>query len=449
MTSSDPASETASLRSPRSSDNGGGIIAEPDSSRMTSAERKWVIYDVGNSAFVLMSTAIVPIYANSLLKAAGRTDIVSTWGYAQTIASLVIALLMPILGSLADVQGMKIRFFIGFFGTGVITTCALALPLTWLPFLVVYVIATIGLTGSLTFYDSMLIDTTTDDRMDKVSSHGFGWGYIGSTIPFMLCIALIFGGPRTLGWSTTACTRASFLIVALWWLVFTIPLLTSYRQTHYRTTTDHMGEAIHGTLREISGTFRDIVRNRPLWMFMIAFFLYIDAVNTVISMSTSYGTQLGIDSTQLVIALLVTQFVAFPCSLAYGRLAGVVGAKPIIIAGVVAYMCIVLFAAFFLRTATEFWILAISVGVFQGGIQALSRSYYGKLIPKNRANEYYGFYDVFGKTASILGTLLVAGVTQWTGDASLGVLSIAILLVLALVFLTLQKDPTIARHPGA
>ena len=150
-----------------------------------------------------------------------------------------------------------------------------------------------------------------------------------------------------------------------------------------------------------------------------------------------------------VIALLVTQFVAFPCSLAYGRLAGVVGAKPMIIAGVVAYMCIVLFAAFFLRTATEFWILAISVGVFQGGIQALSRSYYGKLIPKNRANEYYGFYDVFGKTASILGTLLVAGVTQWTGDASLGVLSIAILLVLALVFLTLQKDPTIARHPGA
>ena len=150
-----------------------------------------------------------------------------------------------------------------------------------------------------------------------------------------------------------------------------------------------------------------------------------------------------------VIALLVTQFVAFPCSLAYGRLAGVVGAKPMIVAGVVAYMCIVLFAAFFLRSATEFWILAISVGVFQGGIQALSRSYYGKLIPKNRANEYYGFYDVFGKTASILGTLLVAGVTQWTGDASLGVLSIAILLVLALVFLTLQKDPTIARHPGA
>lgn len=449
MTPSEPEPEAASRRPPQSSNNGATTSGKNQTERMTSAEKKWVIYDVGNSAFVLMSTAVVPIYANSLLKAAGRTDIVSTWGYAQTIASLVIALLMPILGSLADVQGMKIRFFIGFFGTGVIMTCALALPLTWLPFLVVYVIATIGLTGSLTFYDSMLIDTTTDDRMDKVSSHGFGWGYIGSTIPFMLCIALIFGGPRTLGWSTAACTRASFLIVAVWWLVFTIPLLTSYRQTHYRATTDHMGEAIHGTLREISGTFHDIMRNRPLWMFMIAFFLYIDAVNTVISMSTSYGTQLGIDSTQLVVALLVTQFVAFPCSLAYGRLARIFSAKTMIVAGVVAYMCIVLFAAFFLRSATEFWILAISVGVFQGGIQALSRSYYGKLIPKNRANEYYGFYDVFGKTASILGTLLVATITSATGNPSIGVLSIAILLTGALVFLTLQKDPARSKFPDA
>lgn len=415
------------------------------SNRMTLREKKWVVYDVGNSAFVLLSTAIVPIYANSLLRDAGKTNIVSTWGYAQTIASLVIALLMPILGSIADVQGMKIKFFLGFFGTGVVTTCALALPLSWLPFLVVYVIATIGLNGSLNFYDSMLIDTTSNDRMDKVSSHGFGWGYIGSTVPFMFCIALIFTGPRLLGWSTAACTRASFLITAIWWAVFTIPLLTSYRQTHYRTTMNHMREAVHGTFREIRGTLLNIVRNKALWMFMIAFFFYIDAVNTVISMSTSYGTQLGIDSTQLVIALLVTQFVAFPCSIAYGRLAKPLGAKPMIIAGVVAYMCIVFFAAFFLRSAVEFWILAISVGVFQGGIQALSRSYYGKLIPKEHANEYYGFYDIFGKTASILGSFIVAVVTATTGNASLGVLSVGALLIVALVVLLLQRDPT--RHP--
>ena len=170
---------------------------------------------------------------------------------------------------------------------------------------------------------------------------------------------------------------------------------------------------------------------------MIAFFFYIDAVNTVISMSTSYGTQLGIDSTHLVMALLITQFVAFPSAIAYGKLAGRFGAKTMITTAVIAYICIVLFAAFFLRSATEFWILAILVGLFQGGIQALSRSYYGKIIPKNRANEYYGFYDIFGKTASIIGTFLVA-----TGNASVGVLSIAILLIVALIFLLLQKDPT-------
>ena len=410
--------------------------------KLTSREKRWIVYDVGNSAFVLLSTAVVPIYANSLLEAAGQHNIVSTWGYAQTIASLVIAVLMPLLGSIADVQGMKIKFFLGFFGTGVVMSCAMALPLGWLPFLIIYVLATIGLNGSLTFYDSMIIDTTTNERMDRVSSHGYGWGYIGSTVPFIACIALIFGGPSLFGWSTAACTRASFVITAIWWVAFTIPLLTSYRQVHYRATRDQLGEAVRGTFSELASTFGKIVKNKPLWMFMIAFFFYIDAVNTVISMSTSYGTQLGIDSTQLVIALLVTQFVAFPCAILYGRMAGKYGCKPMIVAAVVAYMCIVFFAAFFLRSAVEFWILAILVGMFQGGIQALSRSYYGKIIPKDHANEYYGFYDIFGKTASILGTFIVAATTSLTGNASIGVLSIAILLVVALVFLLLQKDPT-------
>jgi len=311
----------------------------PQSAKLTAREKKWIIYDVGNSAFVLLSTAVIPIYAKSLMPADG--NIVSAWGYAQTIASLVIALLMPLLGSIADVQGMKIKFFLGFFGTGVVTCCAMALPLTWLPFLVVYILATIGLNGSLTFYDSMLIDTTSNERMDKVSSHGYGWGYIGSTVPFIACIALIFGGPSLFGWSTAACTRASFIITAIWWVAFTIPLLTSYRQVHYRATRDQLGSAMRGTFSELAGTFGKIVKNKPLWMFMIAFFFYIDAVNTVISMSTSYGAELGIDSTQLVVALLVTQFVAFPCAILYGRLAGRFGCKVMITAAVVAYMCIV------------------------------------------------------------------------------------------------------------
>ncbi|MBE5064516.1 MFS transporter [Bifidobacterium saeculare] len=410
--------------------------------RLTPREKRWIMYDVGNSAFVLLSTAVVPIYANSLLEAAGQDNIVSTWGYAQTVASLVIALLMPILGSIADVQGMKIKFFLGFFLTGVVMCLGMSLPLGWLAFLIVYVLATIGLNGSLTFYDSMLIDTTSNERMDKVSSHGYAWGYVGSTIPFIVCIAVIFGGPALLGLDTAACTRISFLITALWWVAFTVPLLRSYRQVHYRTTADHTAEAVRGTFRELAGTFRRIARDRSLLLFMIAFFFYIDAVNTVISMSTSYGTQLGIDSTQLVIALLVTQFVAFPCAILYGRLAGRFGAKRMIVIAVIAYLGIVMFAAFFLKTAVEFWILAILVGMFQGGIQALSRSYYGKIIPKDHANEYYGFYDIFGKTASVLGTFLVATTTAVTGNASAGVLSIAVLLAAALVLLLVQKDPT-------
>ena len=410
--------------------------------KLTPREKRWIVYDVGNSAFVLLSTAVVPIYANSLLEAAGQDNIVSTWGYAQTVASLVIALLMPILGSIADVQGMKIKFFLGFFLTGVVMCLGMSLPLGWLAFLVVYVLATIGLNGSLTFYDSMLIDTTSNERMDKVSSHGYAWGYVGSTIPFIVCIAVIFGGPALLGLDTAACTRISFLITAVWWVAFTVPLLRSYRQVHYRTTADHTAEAVRGTFRELAGTFRRIARDRSLLLFMIAFFFYIDAVNTVISMSTSYGTQLGIDSTQLVIALLVTQFVAFPCAILYGRLAGRFGAKRMIVIAVIAYLGIVMFAAFFLKTAVEFWILAILVGMFQGGIQALSRSYYGKIIPKDHANEYYGFYDIFGKTASVLGTFLVATTTAVTGNASAGVLSIAVLLVAALVLLLVQKDPT-------
>lgn len=410
--------------------------------KLTPREKRWIMYDVGNSAFVLLSTAVVPIYADSLLEAAGQDNIVSTWGYAQTVASLVIALLMPILGSIADVQGMKIKFFLGFFLTGVVMCLSMSLPLGWLAFLIVYVLATIGLNGSLTFYDSMLIDTTSNERMDKVSSHGYAWGYVGSTIPFIVCIAVIFGGPALLGLDTAACTRISFLITALWWVAFTVPLLRSYRQVHYRTTADHTAEAVRGTFRELAGTFRRIARDRSLLLFMIAFFFYIDAVNTVISMSTSYGTQLGIDSTQLVIALLVTQFVAFPCAILYGRLAGRFGAKRMIVIAVIAYLGIVMFAAFFLKTAVEFWILAILVGMFQGGIQALSRSYYGKIIPKDHANEYYGFYDIFGKTASVLGTFLVATTTAVTGNASAGVLSIAVLLVAALVLLLVQKDPT-------
>ena len=311
-----------------------------------------------------------------------------------------------------------------------------------LPFLVAYVVCTIGLNSSMTFYDAMLTDVTTDERMDMVSSSGYAWGYVGSTIPFIVCLALIFGGPALLGLDTMLCTRLSFVITGAWWLAFTVPLIRTYRQRFgkERGEAETLGKICANTFSGLAKTMRSIAKDRTLIVYMLAFFFYVDGVHTVISMATSYGAALGIDSTQLVLALLVTQFVAFPSAIAYGKLAGRFGTLRMIIAAVVAYCGIVLFAAFALKTATEFWILAILVGLFQGGIQALSRSYFGKLVPKERSNEYYGFFDIFGRYASVMGTFLVSVITAATGSANLGVLSIGILLVVGLVLLLTLPD---------
>ncbi len=404
--------------------------------KFTREERNWVGYDVGNSALVMLNTSVVPIYFNSLLKGGDSDRLVVLWGLAQTIASLVVAILMPLLGSLADRRDMKIKFFLGFFLTGLVGCVALALPMGATPFLVVFVICTIGLNSSMTFYDAMLTDVTTDERMDNVSSAGFAWGYIGSCVPFILSLVLIFAGPSTGLVDTATATRLSFVITAAWWLAFTIPLIKSYKQTHWREARE---TGMAATFHELGVTMREIGQNKIILTYMLAFFFYIDGVHTVIAMATSYGTALGIDSTQLVLALLITQFVAFPSAIAYGMLAGRYGTLKMIRIAVLAYCGIVLFAAFFLKTAFEFWILAITVGLFQGGVQALSRSYFGKIIPKEKSNEYYGFFDIFGRYASVMGTAIVAGVTAATGSSSIGVLSVGLLLVVG--WLMLRKLP--------
>ena len=410
--------------------------------KYTKLERNWVMYDVGNSALVLLNTSIVPIYFNAINTGASAAELVSAWANAQTVASLVVALLMPVLGSLADYAGNKIKFFIGFFLTGLVLCFAQAIPMGALPFLVAYVVCTIGLNSSMTFYDAMLTDVTTDERMDMVSSSGYAWGYVGSTLPFIVCLALIFGGPALLGLDTMLCTRLSFVITGAWWLAFTVPLIRTYRQRFgkERGEGETLGKICANTFSGLAKTMRSIAKDRTLIVYMLAFFFYVDGVHTVISMATSYGAALGIDSTQLVLALLVTQFVAFPSAIAYGKLAGRFGTLRMIIAAVVAYCGIVLFAAFALKTATEFWILAILVGLFQGGIQALSRSYFGKLVPKEHSNEYYGFFDIFGRYASVMGTFLVSVITAATGSANLGVLSIGVLLVVGLVLLLTLPD---------
>lgn len=416
--------------------------------KFTKLERNWVMYDVGNSALVLLNTSLVPIYFNSINAGADSAELVSAWANAQTVASLVVALLMPVLGSLADYAGNKLKFFIGFFATGLLLCFIQAIPMPAFAFLVVYVLCTVGLNSSMTFYDAMLTDITDDDRMDTVSSAGYAWGYVGSTVPFIVCLVLYIGGPMLAGDtifgqdSTLFFTRLCFIVTGLWWLAFTLPLIRTYQQKYGKERGEGvtMGQIVADTFKGLVPTMKEIAASKTVLVYMVAFFFYIDGVHTVISMSTSYGSSLGIDSVQLVLALLVTQFVAFPSAIIYGKLAGKYGTLRMIVVAVCAYVGIVLFAAFFLRTAAEFWILAIMVGMFQGGIQALSRSYFGKIIPKEKSNEYYGFFDIFGRYASVLGTFLVSIITTLTGNASLGVLSIGILLVVGLVLLLRLPD---------
>ncbi len=400
--------------------------------KVTHAERTWIMYDVGNSALVLLATSVIPIYFSSL---SPDGDTVVAWSYAETVASLIIALLMPVLGSIADMEGMKKKFIAGCVGTGVVATVALGIPTNAMAFLVIYVISSVALNSSMVFYDALLIDTTTDERMDEISSLGYAWGYIGSCVPFIACLLVVLNYDK-LGISLQNAMQIAFVITAGWWLAFTIPMLRHIQQRHFKPREKH---AIRKAVTGIGATLKEMWANKAIKYYMIAYFFYIDGVHTIIKLSTSYGTDLGIDSTQLVLALLVTQFVAFPSAIIYGRLSAKHGTRKMLLIAIAAYFGITLFAALFLRTATEFWILAIMVGMFQGGIQALSRSEFGKLCPKERSNEYFGFFDIFGKYAAILGTFLVGTFTALTDNSSLGVMSIAILFVVG--FLVMLKVP--------
>lgn len=396
---------------------------------LSKRERSWVLYDVGNSAYVMLAATLIPIYFSAIAEP-GSSAVVA-WGYATTVASLALALLMPFLGSLADLKGNKKKFLAGTIGTGAVSLAVMGVPGNAMVFLAIYVFSSVMLNASLVFYDAFLVDATEQDRYDEVSSQGYAWGYIGSCIPFIVCLVIVLFG-SSFGIGQLDGIRISFVITAAWWLVFSVPVLRDVHQTHFKAREEHL---FRHTLKGLAGTCKKIARDKRLLMYMLAFFFYIDGVHTIITMSTSYGTDLGIDSTQLVLALLVTQFVAFPSAIAYGRLAGRFGTKRMLLIAVFAYFCITLFAAFLLRSAAEFWVLAVCVGLFQGGIQALSRSEFGKLIPKENANEYYGFFDIFGKYATIMGTLLVSVFTQLTGSSSYGVLSVAVLFIVGFVLL--------------
>lgn len=398
--------------------------------KLTKLERAWIMYDVGNSAFVLLVATIVPIYFNYLasLKNISSSDYLAYWGYATAIATLVVAVIGPVFGTVADTKNLKKKIFMAALLVGTVSCAALGLMTHWLVFLVVFVIAKIGFSSSLVFYDAMLTDVTTEERMDDVSSQGYAWGYIGSCIPFVIGLCLVLFGEK-IGLSMEASMTITFLITAVWWFVITIPLLKQYKQTHY---VENQGAIIKKSFGRLWNSLKEMRKEKHIFLFLLAFFFYIDGVYTIIDMATAYGQALGLDSTGLLLALLVTQIVAFPFCLIFGALAKKIQGTTLITVCIGAYFLIALYAIQ-LDKQSEFWFLAVCVGMFQGGIQALSRSYFAKIIPPEKSGEYFGLLDICGKGASFLGTTLVSVISQVTGKVNLGVGAIAIVFVIGFV----------------
>ena len=401
---------------------------------MNRSERAWVLYDVGNSAFVLvMVTAVMPLFFKEY-GAAGMEPSVSTsyWGFANSLASLVLALLAPVLGAFGD-YGRKKLLFALFLAVGLCFTCSLTLvgEGRWFSCLVLFVAARVGWAGANIFYDAFLVDVTVPSRMDHVSTQGYGWGYIGSVVPFLGVISLLLWGGMADGLPVGE-VRMGFLLVALWWLAFSVPMLRHVRQHSAKPSS---GTPVADALRSLWATVGEIRANRALLLFLAAYFFYIDGVGTIISMSTAYGHDLGFGATLLIGVLLFIQVVAFPFAILYGRLAERFGARTMLLVGIGVY-CLVTLLAFCLPWIEDrtvkiilFWLVAFLVASSMGGIQALSRSWFGRIIPPQSSAEYFGFYNVFGKFAAITGPFLMGMVGYCTGDSRWGVLSILLLFV--------------------
>ncbi len=390
--------------------------------KLTPLERSWVLYDIGNSAFILMVSTLIPIFFNSLAESAGVNEdlYLSYWGYAGSLATILVAIIGPVCGTLAD-RNFKKPIFLLCVGLGALGCAALGFISHWLAFLAVFVVARVGYSSSIVFYDSMLTEVTDESRMDKISSMGYAYGYIGSVIPFIVCLVLVLM-PDTFGLSMGSAMVIAFLLISLWWIGCTLPLAKHYRQTAFVTAEK---SPLGDTFRQLAATIRDARKEKHIFLYLLSFFFFIDGVYTIIDMATAYGAALGLDTTGLLLALLLTQFVAFPCSIIFGRLSAKHDAGLLIKVCIIAYTCINVFGIF-LVAQWQFWALATLVGMFQGGIQALSRSYLGKIIPAERSGEFYGLMDIFGKGASFVGMTLVSVVSQMTAGMTVNVFGITL-----------------------
>ncbi|MBR2646574.1 MAG: MFS transporter [Clostridia bacterium] len=423
--------------------------------KLNKLEKQWILYDVANSAYTLLATALLAFYFDFL---SPSNSLTSAWGAVNVIVTIIAVILCPIMGTYADFSKKGTIFLlfaqIGFVGCAVMSIFG-AFP-DWkysgALFLITYIITEVGYTSANVFYDSMLSDVTTDENMHKVSANGYAWGYIGSCAPFILCLVVYVLGwlvfPEYLGLAFSACC----MITALWWIIFTMPLVKNYQQKHFLPKPKH---PIKETFSRLSKIFKELAKNKKALFFLFAYFFYIDGVHTIIKMAMSIGNDLQFENfgtIKLVIALFVTQIVAFPFAILFGKLASKYKSTSLLIVCILAYTAIGVLAVF-LRQEWQFWAMAVGVGMFQGGIQAMSRSYFTKIIPAEKSGEFFGIYDIFGKSAAILGVGLISILSAIFPLAegtwiNISLIPLPILFGLGLVFFLLSmKIPASADSP--
>lgn len=400
------------------------------------AEWSWIFQDWANSAYSLMiTTAIFPIFYKSVAESAGISGADSTayLGYTNAIATVLTAVLAPFLGTSADYKGFRKPLFTISTLLGILAVFSMIFigNDNWLLLLIVYAISSFGFHVANIFYDSSLIDVTTTERLDQVSSTGFGFGYIGSVFPFLIFMVFQLTGVL----STSMTVNLGFILTAAWWFFFTIPYWKNVQQENYLERNEGI---VSTTLKSLLTTLKELKGYPHIYIFLIGYFFYIDGVGTIIAMATSVGTDLGLSANELIIMLLVVQIVAFPCSIAYGQLAKRFSARAMLFVGIFTYIVICIYGLS-IESFTDFMILAILVGTAQGGIQGLSRSYFGQIIPMDKSNQFFGFYNIFGKFSSVLGTTILGVVAQMTGDSLRGLFALIIQFIIGGVLLFIAK----------
>jgi len=428
----------------------------PFTKDLTKEEFSWVLYDWASQSYVMVVMTV--IFSMFFIEAAGRHGVGSTEAtayiaFSNTIGMIIIGLLAPIIGTLSGYKGKKKLLFTVFAVMGLVGTFGLAFvpERMWAVILIVFIISSIGYAGNTKIYDAFLIDITDNSRMNWISSLGFAFGYIGGALPFILCVPLVLLVEMgMLDIDIMLAYRLAFIIAVVWWLAFMGPFM---KNVHQKYGIDKEPQYVRKSFVRIWTTAKEIATQKHILIFLIAFFLYSDGVGSIIRMAIAYGTDIGLSAVTLLMVLLVTQFVAMPFAVIYGKMAQKIGAKSMIYFAIFTY-CVVCVIALFMNPEREmltltimFWALAMLVGTAQGGIQALSRSYFGRIIPKEKSNEYFGFYNVCSRFASMLGTAIFGVIALLTGQSHYGIAGIAVLFVAAALIFRFVPDDKLDRRP--